>query len=242
MFIIQFDSLVNFWIVFCIIFIASTKGITVNQMKQVNYFTVLRVNLLSLFLIAALCAPSHAASNLSAKDSVSSLIASFVQWNGKFTDKSKLDQLAHSIDYDGMSQRAMGIQQWAKLSAFQKSEFTAALRTVIERRYYPRWHRLFAKGTVGYGAQTKNQTETTLETKLTVGKSKQNLSWLLDEKAGELKVVSLKVDKSDLVTRLHDRISARLAKNGFDKVLSWLKSKSSDVGDDSSAGHQAVSK
>jgi len=214
----------------------------VNHKILGNHFTLWPVSLLSLFFIAAVSAPAHAVSNLSAKDSVSSLITSFVQWNGKFTDKVKLDQLAHSLDYDGMSSRAMGAQQWAMLSASQKSEFIAALRSVIEQRYYPRWHRLFAKGTVIYGVQAKNQTETTIQTKLTVGKSKQNLSWLLDEKAGELKVVSLKVDKSDLVTRLHDRISARLAKNGFDKVLSWLKSKSLDVGDNSSAGQQAVSK
>jgi ABC-type transporter MlaC component len=219
---------------FCIIFIASTKGIIVNHIK--------RATLLSLLLIAAVIAPSRAASSLSAKDSVSSLIASFVQWNGKSADKNKLDQLAHSLDYDGMSQRALGAQQWAKLSASQKSEFIAALRNAIEQRYYPRWHRLFAKGTVAYGEQTKNQTETTIETKLTVGKSKQNLSWLLDEKGGELKVVSLKVDKSDLVTRLHDRISTRLAKSGFDKVLAWLKSKSADVGDGSSNGSQAATK
>jgi ABC-type transporter MlaC component len=220
--------------VFCVIFIASTKGIIV------KYRT--RCHLLSLFLIAALGSPSLAAGNLSAKDSVSSLINSFVQWNGKSTDKSMLDQLAHSMDYDGMSQRALGAAQWGKLSASQKSEFIAALRNAIEERYYPRWHRLFAKGTVAYGAQTKNQTETTLETKLMVGKSKQNLSWLLDEKGGEFKVVSLKVDRSDLVTRLHDRISTRLAKSGFDKVLTWLRSKSADVGDGSPTDGQASSK
>ncbi|MDR3614621.1 MAG: ABC transporter substrate-binding protein [Candidatus Obscuribacterales bacterium] len=205
-----------------------------------NY--IKRANLFSLALLAAVAAPSYAVSNLSAKDSVSNLITCFVQWDGKSTDKNKLDQLAHSMDYDGMSQRALGTVQWAKLSAPQKSEFITALRNVIELRYYPRWHRLFTKGTVVYGVQTKKQTETTIETKLTVGKSKQNLSWLLDEKGGELKVVSLKVDKSDLVTRLHDRISTRLAKSGFDKVLAWLKSKSADVGDDSSTGGQAASK
>ena len=205
--------------------------------KSINQLSVLRAGLLAFLLVTTVFWPLHAEGSLSAKDSVSSLIASFVQWDGKATDKSRLDQLARSIDYDGMSQRAVGSQQWAKLSASQKSEFIAALRNVIERRYYPRWHRLFSKGTVAYGAQTKSQAETSLETKLSVGKSKQNLSWLLDEKAGELKVVSLKVDKSDLVTRLHARISSKLEKSDFDKVLAWLKSKSSDVGDDAAAAH-----
>lgn len=196
--------------------------------------------LLSIAVAVSFSTHSHAAA-ISAKDSVSNLIATFIQWNGKASDKAKLEQLAHSMDYEGMSQRALGAAQWSKLSASQKSDFIAALRNAIEQRYYPRWHRLFTKGTVAYGTQTKTKDETTINTVLTVGKSKQSLSWLLDENAGEFKVVSLKVSKGDLVTRLHDRISPRLSKGGFDKVLVWLKSKSVDVGDSASDETQSTS-
>ena len=192
-----------------------------------------RFHFLSVLSAAVIAIPAFAAA--SPKDIVSSLITTFVQWNGTSTDKAKLDQLARAMDYEGMSERALGAAQWSKLSPTQKTAFIAALRNAIEQRYYPRWHRLFTKGTVAYSEQSKSQSDIVLPTTLTVGKSKQSLSWLLNQKGSELKVVSLKVDKSDLVTRLHDRLSPRLAKSGFDKVLAWLQSKSADVGESASA-------
>jgi ABC-type transporter MlaC component len=124
-----------------------------------------------------------------------------------------------------MSEQALGAEQWGKLKPAERNDFTAALRKLVEDRYYPRWHKLFSKGILTYGKESAGHGDIILNTVLKVNKKSQDVSWQLDTKGVQPRVISLKVDDKDLLNRLHKRIFPRLQKSGFKSLLSWLQTK-----------------
>jgi ABC-type transporter MlaC component len=159
------------------------------------------------------------------KETVSSLVQTFTSWSGNVNDRSAYAEAAKLIDYQGMAQRSLSPAAWGKLSAKERSEFTGTLRTLIEQRYYTRWHRIFAKGKLTFTGETNVGSDTLVKSDLLLGKKTDTLEWRLDTVNGERKVVSLAVGQSDLLKKLSARLQGRVEKGGFNGLLTWMKSK-----------------
>jgi len=125
------------------------------------------------------------------------------------------------IDYDAMSQRSLGDAQWSKLTAKQKHEYTAALKVLMEQRYYPRWHRIFSKAKVEYVSKAASGSDLLIKTNLVVGKKRDAMTWRLNDRSD--KVISLAIGDRDLLDRLTNRLQPKLKKNGFQAMLSWMQ-------------------
>lgn len=125
------------------------------------------------------------------------------------------------IDYDAMSQRSLGAAQWSKLTAKQKHDYTAALKVLMEQRYYPRWHRIFSKAKVEYVSKSSAGSDLLVKTNLVVGKKSDAMTWRVNDRND--KVVSLAIGEKDLLDRLTNRLQPKLKKNGFQAMLSWMQ-------------------
>lgn len=171
----------------------------------------------------------------SAKDTIHSLVASFSQWNGQSSDRAVLGNAAKYIDYRTMAERALSQAKWEKLTTTQQDRFIGSLKTLIERRYYRRWHKLFGKYKLNYVGELTAGQDILVKTSLTLGKKADLITWRLDTSHGDLKVVSLATGDKDLLSRLSVRLQARYNKYGFDKLLAWMQRKADtdDQGDSS---------
>ena len=161
----------------------------------------------------------------SGKATVEKLVTLFKSWDQGVPPAKVFNEATDYIDYAAMSEQALGADQWGKLSEKDKSAFSAAIKKLVEQRYYPRWHKLFAKGSLTYGNESSKNGDITLNTVLNVNKKSQEVAWRLESKSASPKVISLRVDEKDLLNVLHDRISPRLKKAGFPALLSWLQNK-----------------
>ncbi len=187
--------------------------------------------LLLISCLALLIGPVPNAYAENARSTVQALVLIFKNWSGNAADRRTYDQAAKYIDYENMSRRALGQDEWDKLKPSQHFEFVSALRTAIEQRYYPRWHRLFGRGSITYGQESTANGDIVLPTSLEVNQKSQAISWCLESKNGQLKVVSLGVKDKDLLDRLHKRLMTKLHKTSFAGLIAWLKSKASQDGE-----------
>jgi hypothetical protein len=161
---------------------------------------------------------------------VQHVVQIFTTWNGSKSDTRMYTEASNYIDYMGMAERSLTSAEWKKLSAAQKGEFVKTMRTLIEQRYYVRWHKLFSKGKLSYLGENKSGDETTVKSQLTIGKKVDPLNWLLARD----KILSLSVGKSDLLTKLSTRLKGRLDKLGFNGLLTWMKNKANISPEESS--------
>lgn len=169
-------------------------------------------------------APPVMAAPVNGWQNVQKLVEVVSAWKGDKADPSVNRQAAKYIDYQSMAQRSLGDEQWAKLNAGQKSQFTATLRNLMEQRYYPRWHRIFVKAKLQHVSDTASGADTLVKTHMLVGKKSDELVWRLTGK-GDPKVVSLAIGDKDLLTKLKVRLQDKLAKSNFASLLSWMQSK-----------------
>ncbi|CAN5346018.1 hypothetical protein BH10CYA1_BH10CYA1_16730 [soil metagenome] len=128
---------------------------------------------------------------------------------------------AKFIDYDAMSQRSLGVQQWSKLTAKQKHDYTAALQVLIEQRYYPRWHRIFSKAKIEYVSKSTAGGDILVKTILVVGKKRDPITWRLSDRSD--KIINLAIGQKDLLDRLTNRLQPKLKKSGFQSMLAWMQ-------------------
>jgi ABC-type transporter MlaC component len=170
-------------------------------------------------------ATAPASEAASGKDTVEKLVSVFKAWNEGSSEKAVFSQVSQYINYEVLGERALGAAEWSRLKAPQRSAFVDALRSLVEQRYYPRWHKLFGKGSMAYGNEAAKGGDIVVSTTLTVGKKDQSVAWRLENKSGTPRVVSLDVDEKDLLETLHNRITPRIKKMGFDDFVSWLKNK-----------------
>ena len=75
-----------------------------------------------------------------------------------------------------MSQRALGNSEWDKLDSGERKQFVTALRSLMERRYYPRWHHIFSKATVDYISETPSGSDTLVKTSVKLGKKVDSIA------------------------------------------------------------------
>jgi len=142
-------------------------------------------------------------------------------------DSSSTLATSNFIDYQEMSCRCLG-KKWSKLSSSQRKEFVASLKGLVEKRYYPRWRKIFGKGKITFQEEISQDGDILVRTKFLLGKKEELLSWRVADESGSYKVVSLSVDNKDLLERLKTRIMARQQKSGFDSLIAWMKGKNSD--------------
>lgn len=128
---------------------------------------------------------------------------------------------AKYIDYDAMAQRSLGAGQWSKLTVKQKRDYTAALKVLMEQRYYPRWHRIFSKAKMEYVSKSASGDDLLVQTNLVVGKKRDAMTWRLNDRND--KVISLAIGEKDLLDRLTNRLQPKLKKSGFQSMLSWMQ-------------------
>ncbi|HEY9684198.1 MAG TPA: ABC transporter substrate-binding protein [Oculatellaceae cyanobacterium] len=159
------------------------------------------------------------------KATVEKLVTLFKSWDQGVPPAKVFSEATDYIDYSSMAEQALGVDQWSKLNEKDKNAFAAAIKKLVEQRYYPRWHKLFAKGSLTYGGESSKNGDITLNTILNVNKKSQDVAWRLNSKSAAPKVISLRVDEKDLLNVLHQRISPKLKKAGFPALLSWLQNK-----------------
>jgi ABC-type transporter MlaC component len=128
------------------------------------------------------------------------------------------------IDFKQIAMRSVGEAEWQALSQVQKQDLTATIETLVQNRYYPRWKKVFGKGDVTYLSQSRRNGDTFVSTNLRLGHKDDLIVWQLT--SSPPKVVSLAVNKNDLLTKLAQRIQAHQAKGGYASMVAWLKSKS----------------
>lgn len=135
------------------------------------------------------------------------------------------------IDYDEMAEKAMGVH-WGRLNPVERKQFTATLRHIIEQRYYKRWHKVFARGELAYKTEQPVEGDLFVRTNLKVGKKSDVLIWRLSNRSGQYKVISIAVNRKDLLDRLSTRLDARMKKKeSFQQLLAWMRDEA-DVDDD----------
>ncbi len=132
------------------------------------------------------------------------------------------------IDYDSMAQRSLNAQ-WSKLTPKQKHDYTAALRVLMEQRYYPRWHRIFSKAKVEYVSKSNAGGDLLVKTNLLVGKKRDAMTWRLNDHNS--KVISLAIGEKDLLERLTNRLQPRIKKSGFQSMLAWMQAHAKQAGE-----------
>jgi ABC-type transporter MlaC component len=157
------------------------------------------------------------------EQSVKNLVKVFAQAKDKAGTAKVYGEAARFIDYRAMSQLALGEARWQKLSNEQKSEFVADFRQLIEKRYYPRWQRIFAGSALTYVSEEESKGLILVKTKLNTADSAQLASWTLSRSSGSTKVVNLTVGTKDLIKRAAIRFDKKLAKASFEDFLAWLK-------------------
>jgi ABC-type transporter MlaC component len=167
----------------------------------------------------------------SGQATVEKLVNVFTSWSGNPSDKKGIADADRYIDYNVMAERSLSSAEWGKLNAAQKKQFVDTLRTLIEQRYYVRWHKIFSKGKLIYQGESKSSGDEVVKSQLTVGKKVDPLDWRLSND----KVISLSVGKSDLLKKLSTRLEGRLGKLGFNGLLAWMKNKANIHPDESSS-------
>lgn len=180
-------------------------------------------------MLAASCAPPAMAASDTGWTSVEKLVNAVSSWKGDKADPGVNKQVAQYIDYQSMGQRALGSEQWNKLTTGQRQQFVTALRNLMEQRYYPRWHRIFAKAKLDHVSDAAAGFDTLVKTNMVVGKKTDSLVWRLTGKGNEAKIVSLAIGDNDLLTKLKVRLQEKLAKSNFPTLLAWMQAKSKQV-------------
>jgi phospholipid transport system substrate-binding protein len=172
--------------------------------------------------LATLIGSNNCTLALDSKPTVETLVKLFSQLKSTGpASASVLNQVAQYIDYKAMAEASLG-QQWAKLSEAQREEFAKSFRSLVEKRYYPRWHKIFSKSQVSYGKESQENGVTRLKTQITLKDTVQEIDWDLKAEGAAAKVVNLTVEDKDLVVRAGKRFQPRLAKSGFPAFIAWI--------------------
>lgn len=166
---------------------------------------------------------------------VQKVVNLFSVWRGDESSNPFFKEVAKVIDYDEMSEKALGLH-WDKLSPTERKEFSSTFRRLIEERYYKRWHRIFNSAELAYKSEVPTGGDLYIKTLMTVGSKQDNVVWRLSSRSGGYKIINIAVNQKDLLQRLSDRLDQRMRKDTFKGVLTWMREETS--GDDDDANHR----
>jgi ABC-type transporter MlaC component len=172
-------------------------------------------------MAVTLCLEARAAG---AKDTVNHIIATFASTPNSAAIASHLSGL---IDFPKIAQLAFTPDQWRQFSAPDQKQIVTSFRELIERRYYPRWHKLFSKSKIEMADEATSDGSHFVRTYVNHGKERDSVIWRLQDDNGQLSVVDLNVNEKGLDARLGERVQTRLTKQGTRRFISWLKEEAS---------------
>src|SRR5438552_4227782 len=108
-------------------------------MRNGNFNRIIKTAVV-LALCCQMSAPAAQIEN--GKQTVEHLVNLFSAWNGKKPDQRVYAEAAQNIDYELMACRSLGTAEWEKLTPTQRKEFTKTFQSLVEQRYYSRWHKI----------------------------------------------------------------------------------------------------
>ena len=132
------------------------------------------------------------------------------------------------LDIDELGKRAM-VDQWAKLTAPQQTEFLATLRALIEDNYV-RGLRSNLEYTVDYTGEQPDAdgnltVTTTINTKRHDRPYKIEVDYVLKKDGDKLKAWDVKTDGVGLVENYRSQFDKIIAKDGVDGLIGKMKKK-----------------
>jgi ABC-type transporter MlaC component len=132
-------------------------------------------------------------------------------------------KLSDRVDYGTITQLAFTPGQWASFNPQQQETLKRAYRDLISRRYYLRWHNLFNKSNVSFGAPAQSGGDSFIGTAIRHGKETDKVNWRLRNNNGRLALVDINVNDKDLIQRLSERSQAELQKQGVNRFIAWIQ-------------------
>ncbi len=198
--------------------------------------SMLLICLISLFNIEPVYAQSE-------KDSVISIVKIFSEQkdvNHFVLDKTQLVAIEGLIDYSTMAQYAIGKNNWTKLSNSQRIIYVNDFKSLLEHRYYPRWHKIFAKSTFSCGSDVHQGQNILVNSTITTGEKTEHITWTLTGQPA--KVIDLTVDENDLLKRLQTRFQKKLASGDIPAFISWLDKACKQLADKNEQNSLSASK
>lgn len=132
------------------------------------------------------------------------------------------------LDIDELGKRAL-VDQWAKLSDAQKTEFLTLLRALIEDNYI-KGLRANLEYQVAYLGEAPGADKTiVVNTEITAKKKgrpiKIKVEYVLVDVGGKLKCFDIKTDGVGLVANYRAQFNKIIAKDGFDGLIAKMKKK-----------------
>src|ERR1700722_13354874 len=137
--------------------------------------------IVALIAAAWLAAPamSPALAQVSGKDTVVELGTLFSAWSSPRSRHNIFDEAARHIDYTTMAQMTFTPAQWDSFAPAQKKELVQAFRSLVENRYYRRWHKLFLRSRLTVANEAKADGDIFVKTYVTEGKDEDTVIWRL---------------------------------------------------------------
>lgn len=166
--------------------------------------------------------PFQQASAQTGKETIESLVGIFSNSGSSPTSfsQNQLSEAAKYIDYPTMAEESLG-QYWNKLSDKQKAVYLQSFKSLIEQRYYKRWHRVFSKSKISYADEKKLPSGNVIvKTKILTGEESKTVLWTLT--GNDPKVVNLTVDQEDLVKKANARFARKIAGVGIPAFIKWI--------------------
>ncbi|HUJ62889.1 MAG TPA: ABC transporter substrate-binding protein [Kofleriaceae bacterium] len=136
------------------------------------------------------------------------------------------------LDIDELGKRAM-VDQWAKLSSAQQSEFQATLRALIEDNYV-RGLRSNLEYTVDYTGETPDSdgdivVTTQINTKRHGRPYKIEVDYVLKKDGDKLKAWDIKTDGVGLVENYRQQFDKIIDRDGFSGLIDRMKKKQAEA-------------
>jgi ABC-type transporter MlaC component len=180
------------------------------------------IPLLAISLSLAVTQPAKAQEGTAA---VQRIISTVTAGGRRKTKVNLAKAMADKADYDTMAQHLFSPKQWQQMTIAERTGVTTSVRNILERRYYKRWHKLYSRSQVQYLGETPINGGIAVRTMLNDHSSSESVTWQLSKKNGKLLVTDLNVDGKDLVDGLRDKVQKRLRRQGYDGVVTWLKTR-----------------
>jgi ABC-type transporter MlaC component len=183
----------------------------------------LKIAICLLLVSAWTLPPLYAQSGKQVVQEVVTLLSAPPNRNG--SQRSIYEAVNRHMNYEDMCANLLTSKEWEKLPAAKKQRIQTMVQKLIEKRYYPRWQKLFSKGKIAFVGEAEARQDVYVKTHLTIGKKESQIVWHLRPKLGEMTILSLAVGRKDLLASMTTRFQRHLKEDGIDGVIVWLRDK-----------------
>ncbi len=180
------------------------------------YLIVLSIS----FMLTSIAQPADAA--LGNDDCSQQMVALLSEGTGSRPTAAVAAAVARHIDYEYITEYAVGPTEWSRLDDSQRRQCIRLVRRWLEDRHYPRWHKLFLKGKYKELSTTQSGNETLVRASLLQPNKRYILTWRLHNRGQTCRVISLSVNGKDLLNRLKGRFQRQLNRGGHGRLVASL--------------------